>query len=99
MPVDVQNSSVSIGEAEMSLALTAIRVLRFVPRTPAFDAHLDRCAAIEVLHVPYDDRFSPLGLAHIVGIVPLPDFLPSFPDKGNEGIHCAVPCDDIVEGR
>jgi hypothetical protein len=60
----------------MSLALTAVRVFRWIPRTAGFDAHLDRCAAIEVLYIPYDDRFSPLRLLHVLRMVPLPKFLP-----------------------
>ena len=48
--------------AAMSLVLFAIRVLRRLPRTARFDAHLDRCAAIEVFHVPHDNRFRPLRL-------------------------------------
>jgi len=83
----------------MSLTLTAIRVLRCLPRTARFDAHLDRCASIEVLHVPYDDRFSPLRLSHVVGAVPLPEFLPRLPDVGGEGIKTAVLADDVVHSK
>src|SRR6185437_10821646 len=81
------------------LTLLAIRILRWLPRTARFDAHLDRCAAIEVLHVPYDDRFRPLRLAHVIGAIPLPQFLPGLPNIGCENVEIAGFSDNIVKGE
>lgn len=59
----------------MSPTLWCIRILRWVPKTYAFDRHLTDCAALEVIYRPFNGA-EPLTFAHIFKLKPLPDFHP-----------------------
>ena len=72
------------------LALAAIRILRKLPRTARFDAHLTDCAALAVLYGPLDDTLEKLRLAHIVRLAPLPNFFPSFLDASDQRIEAPM---------
>ena len=60
----------------MTISLRAIRILRWLPHSARVDRHLDRCAALAVLYAPFGDNVKPLRLAHVLGLIPLPGFLP-----------------------
>ncbi len=66
----------------MSIALWTIRILRRLPHTARFDAHLTDCAAHAVLYAPFDKRLPALRLSHIFRRVALPSVIPHFEDKG-----------------
>ena len=72
------------------LALAAIRILRKLPRTASFDAHLTDCAALAVLYGPMDESLEKLRLAHVVRLAALPNFVPSLSDTSNERIESTV---------
>ena len=71
----------------MTLALTIMRVLRALPRTGKLDSHLDRCAAIGVLYPAFYEDVPRLRAAHVLRIVPLPDFFPSGFDMVGERVE------------
>jgi hypothetical protein len=81
------------------LALSTIRLLRKLPRTASFDAHLTNCAALAVFYGPMDDSLEKLRLAHVVRLAPLPNFFPSFLDAGDERIEATMPRHDSGRGK
>ena len=76
------------------MALSAIRILRKLPRTASFDAHLTNCAALAVLYGPLDENLEQLRLAHVVKLAPLPNFFPSVGDPSNQRIKATMLRDD-----
>src|ERR1700719_1748513 len=80
-----------------SLALWAIRILRRLPHSARFDAHLTDCAALGVLYAPFGEAPEGLRLSHVVGLVPLPSLLPRGLEPMDEGIKPAA-CDSHLRG-
>src|SRR4051812_4286431 len=76
-----------------SLALWAVRILRRLPHTKRFDAHLTDCAALAVLYAPFDPGIEPLRLAHVFEMHPLPDCIPRMIERGGQCVHSAVHTD------
>jgi hypothetical protein len=72
------------------LALWTVRILRWLPRTRRFDAHLTDCAALAVFYAPFDARIEPLRLAHIFRMTPLPNCFPGFSEGGMDGAEASV---------
>lgn len=78
--------------------LFLVRVLRRLPHTSRFEAHLNACAALEILYAPFDENFPRLRWAHVLRIVPLPDLSPGCTNMVGEGVEWEHP-DDIDAGR
>ena len=76
----------------MSLALFAVRLLRLLPHTQRFDAHLTDCAALAVVYGPFGA--ARLTLSHVIGISPLPDFIPGLTNARDQGVDAPVPSDN-----
>src|SRR5580704_14465854 len=69
-----------------NFALWTIRLLRWLPRTARFDAHLTDCAALAVLYFPFGDAPEDLKLAHVFRLVPLPSFIPGDAEPMDERV-------------
>lgn len=67
-------------------ALWAVRLLRKLPHTVAFDRHLDDCAALDINHHVFNEPYA-LTLAHVFLARSLPQEGLSFLDGGSERIE------------
>jgi len=76
-----------------------IRILRKLPRTARFDAHLTDCVALTVLYGPLDENLEKLRLAHVVRLAPLPNFFPSLLNATDERIEPTMPRNNGGRGK
>lgn len=69
-----------------ALAIFAIRLFRWVPRTAAFDKHLTDCAAIAVFWGA-DSASEPLRLSHVLRMRRMPKLLLSIDQRTAERVE------------
>jgi hypothetical protein len=74
-------------------ALSAVRLLRKLPHTVAFDRHLDDCAILDIDHQIFGESHA-LTLAHVFLRKPLPETGVRFLDRGSEGVERSMLSED-----
>ncbi|WOJ91078.1 hypothetical protein RZS28_07300 [Methylocapsa polymorpha] len=80
-------------------ALWAVRILRKFPHTARFDRHLDDCAALAVWFPLFESGVSPLRLAHVLRLAPLPSLDPGFSDPMDSRVHIPEPPENVLRFR
>lgn len=63
------------GERHAEIALWLIRILRWIPKTSAYDRHLTDCAALAALYYPFGDAEENLRVSHVLKWRKLPSFV------------------------